>query len=111
MLGLKEITFTNRAPITGDKNYRSELFCGDCWYPRDLSPNAGFMVALNDIFSLIDGKTPQTANSALLNTANISINVHYQTPLLHINGVKIFPFSAKKQSNGNFYWYANVPPN
>jgi hypothetical protein len=44
-------------------------------------------------------------------SADIAIIVDYEIPLIHLTREKIFPLSAKRQSNGNFYWYARSPAN
>ena len=86
---------------------------GDCgkqtmllenWAPHDLSLDDRFTVAINDAFG-----NPAEHESSLA-SAQISILVPYQLPLLRIHRQKRFPLVAKRQSNGRFYWYADAPP-
>jgi hypothetical protein len=85
---------------------------GDCrkqsirieeWVPHDLGLDDRFTVAISDLFG-----NPAEHQSSLVE-AQISILVPYQLPLLHIHCQKRFPLFAKRQSNGNFYWYADAP--
>jgi hypothetical protein len=69
------------------------------WHSSDLGLDDKFTVGLNDIWGKKDN----------LLTADISIVVEYEMPLIPWKREKTFPFTAVKQSNGHFYWYAKAP--
>jgi hypothetical protein len=97
---LKKIEQTTGQPIFGDPDYGSDLVPA-LWHARNLGPDNKFAIALNDVteFSTLE-----------LKAADIAIVVDYQLPIVHIKRRAIFPFYAKRQTNGNFYWYPDAPP-
>jgi hypothetical protein len=72
------------------------------WGPQDLASDHSFTVAPNDLFVL--GRN----NLAF---AQVEIVVNYEYPVIHWKMQERFPFYAKKQSNGRFYWYSGHLPN
>ena len=87
--------------ITGSPDFKSR-FRRTQWYPQTLGLDDHFTFAINDLLGAY--KEP-------LISADLAIVVKYYTPIFPIAGEKIFPIYARKQSNGNFYWYARAPPN
>jgi hypothetical protein len=96
------LTFTNGTTFRGGQaNYGTQIrFAG--WKPHDLGLDDKFTFALNDMLSL---------GATQIVSADIAIVVNYEIPYIHWKRKKIFPLFAEKQSNGNFYWYANSLPN
>jgi hypothetical protein len=71
------------------------------WQPQDLGMDKSFTYAMNDIFML--GKNR-------LDSAEIEIVVSYEIPIIHLRRQERFPWYARKQTNGNFYWYSGQMP-
>jgi hypothetical protein len=85
---------------------------GDCqkqtiyiseWIPHDLGLDESFTFSLNQFL----GSIP--SHGASLVSARIGIVVRYQLPWIRIHREKRFSLFAKRQSNGNFYWYSGTP--
>ncbi len=72
------------------------------WGGQDLGLDDKFTFALNDAWTF-----PRDQ----LTAADIAIVIIYRVPIVHWKREKIFPMSARRQSNGNFYWYASARPN
>ena len=81
---------------------------GDChkqtiyireWHPHDLGLDESFTFSLNQFL----GSQPT------LVSAQIAIVVQYRLPWIHLNREKRSPLFAKRQTNGNFYWYYGSP--
>jgi hypothetical protein len=87
--------------FVGADHFSSKIFRTD-WQRPDLGLDDGFTIALNDVF---------TASKQRLVSADIAVVIDYEIPLIHWNCEKIFPLYARRQSNGNFYWYKNPPRN
>ncbi|HWA95472.1 MAG TPA: hypothetical protein VG844_12795 [Terracidiphilus sp.] len=85
--------------IVGAPNYGSRI-TGEDLGPRDLGLDDRFTFALNDINKI----------NGALKSADIAVVVQYEFPIIHFKSSKIFPYFARKQSNGNFYWYPEPPP-
>jgi hypothetical protein len=85
-------------PDSGNFSYNSGFTRID-WPLRDLGLDDKFMFALNDLL-----EEPRGA----LNFADIAIRIDYEIPIIHWKKQKLFPFFARKQTNGNFYWYSNT---
>jgi hypothetical protein len=85
------------ATLLGDCN--KQAFHRDIWSAHDLGLDDHFTVALNDFF---------TGNRTSLVSAQIATVVQYELPLIHLHREKRFPLFAKRQSNGNFYWYSDT---
>lgn len=75
----------------------------DTLVPHDLGLDDRFTFSISDFFG-----NPVEHQSGL-ESAKISIVVPYRLPLLYFERQKRFPLFAKRQSNGNFYWYADAP--
>lgn len=93
---------TGEISFTGGANYKTRFIGGDIHY---LGLDDRYTFALNDL-GIINGalqKFPMVR-------ADIGIVVSYEIPFLHVRREKLFPEVARKQSNGNFYWYAVSPP-
>jgi hypothetical protein len=100
--GLKKTTFGNPAMPTVFQNDGSKVYPkldNAKWHPADLGLDDKFTFGLNDIW----GKP-----SALL-SADMAIVIEYQIPIIHWRREKTFPFTAERQTNGHFYWYAKAP--
>lgn len=72
------------------------------WGTHDLGVDDRFTFALNDSISV---------SKEVFGDADIAIILTYEIPLIHWKREKVFPFITKKQTNGNFYWYAEPPRN
>jgi hypothetical protein len=68
------------------------------WRSHYLNVDDRFTIALNEIT-----EWPREH----LGKADIAIVIDYEIPIIHLPREKIFPIYARKQSNGNFYWYSN----
>lgn len=69
------------------------------WHASSLDPDKNFTFALDEIWG----------NQPNLRSADVAVIVQYQVPLVHWKREKTFPYSAIKQTNGRFYWYATAP--
>lgn len=97
--GLGKITFGNpNRPTTyeGSENYVA--LGAKEWHPYDLGLDDKFAVALNDVWPV---------RSDLL-SADLAIIVDYRIPIIRWKRSKTFPYRAKRQTNGHFYWYPNA---
>jgi hypothetical protein len=70
----------------------------ESWGIHDLGPDEHFSFPLNEAI---------TVPVEVLGGADIAIIVTYETPLLHLPMEKVFPYVAKRQTNGKFYWYSD----
>ena len=91
------MTFGNPSKPTTIESDNSEwqMLANANWKPVDLGYDDKFAFGLNELM----GK--QTT----LLTADVSIAIKYELPLIRWKRVKIFPMQAVRQTNGNFYWY------
>ncbi|RSL15560.1 hypothetical protein EDE15_1051 [Edaphobacter aggregans] len=69
------------------------------WHPRDLGTDEKFEVALNEVW-------PDQLGPLL--SAELAIMVEYRIPIIHWRRFKSFPYKAKRQTNGHFYWYSDA---
>lgn len=100
--GLKKMTFGNpAAPRTIESSSKNSYvgLASSLWRPSDLGIDDKFTFGLNEIW----GKQPNLLN------ADIAILVKYEIPIIHLKREKIFPLTAVKQTNGQFYWYPSEP--
>lgn len=67
------------------------------WAPHDLGIDDRFTVTLND-----------PLNISSVTSAEVAVVVTYELPGIHIRRKKLFPMFAKRQTNGNFYWYSDT---
>ena len=81
--------------IKGD-DFRSVLH-RDSWVCPYLTMDDRLTVALNDVLTVPEHR---------LRSANIAIIVNYRIPIINLKFSKLFPIYAKRQSNGQFYWYS-----
>ncbi len=88
-------------PVTLLGDIGTQHFRSLHWSPQNIGPDERFTESLNDVFS--------TNRYSLLN-AEIAIVVEYDLPIIHLHREKRFPFFAKRQRNGAFYWYAETLP-
>jgi hypothetical protein len=86
--------------LRGVPNYGSIIHQQN-WVPRELGLDDRFMLAL-DQFMNFPTKT--------LGSADIAIVIDYEIPIIHIKRRKRYPYFARKQPSGNFFWYADAPP-
>lgn len=70
-------------------------------HPQNLESDNPISFPLNEVL---------VADKGSLTGADIGILIEYQIPIIHWERYKLFPVALKKQSNGNFYWYAKAPP-
>jgi hypothetical protein len=89
----------------GDPNFGTRL-TSDQMKGHNLGVDDRFTFALNDLVF-----PPFQLPSKDLAEADIAIVIQYRIPILRIKQEKIFPFIVRRQSNGNFYWYAESPAN
>jgi hypothetical protein len=85
--------------------YRSRICNMSIPHP-DLGLDDKFTFALNEVF--------ETSKANLQGTdiaADIAVVVDYEIPLIHWHHEKIVPYTLKKQTNGNFYWYGGSRAN
>jgi hypothetical protein len=100
--GLKKMTFGNPATPTvfqsdGSKVYPK--FDNAKWHSSDLGLDDKFTFGLNDIWGKPSGFL----------SADMAIVIEYRIPIIHWKREKVFPFTAERQTNGHFYWYAKAP--
>lgn len=102
-VSFRDITFLTPQgkPLTLHGDMEHQKIRWKTWSPHDLGIDDRFTLALNDFF----GGTRQS-----LVSAQIAIVVDYELPLIRFHQEKRFPVFAKRQSNGNFYWYADTFP-
>ena len=102
LIAVREIRGNGSVPFVdfvGRSDYSSQV--GNTqWFPHALWPDDRFTVALNDVYSTTRER---------LGKADMGIVVHYELPIIHVGLQKIFPLHIVKQSNGNFYWFADAP--
>jgi hypothetical protein len=82
-------TYSSRTP----KFRRSE------WPIRNLGLDDKFTFALNEVLG---------TNRGQLESAAIAVVVDYKTPITYWKMEKIFPYVARRQTNGEFYWYSTT---
>jgi hypothetical protein len=103
-LAIRKIIAGN-IPIEGESNYGSQMFT-TAWRGHSLGLDNQFTFALNDLQIY-----PFQADLKNFSEADIAIVVTYQLPYIGLKEEKIFPFIARRQTNGDFYWYAASVPN
>jgi hypothetical protein len=102
-LAVGNITFSaNGHPVTLLGDIDKQTWNMTSWPAHNLGLDDRFTVALNDMFG---------GNRNSLLSAQVAIVVQYKLPWIHIHREKRFPLFAKRQSNGNFYWYSDTLPN
>jgi hypothetical protein len=79
----------------------SARLVNSAWPHGDMAIDDKLTFSLNDL--------TRVANGNQLTEAEIAIIVVYDLPLIHWKREKVYPFFAKRQSNGNFYWYSSLP--
>jgi hypothetical protein len=89
-------------PVTLLGNGSKQAFNVKNWPSRDLGLDEALTVALNDVF---------IGNRQSLISAQITVTVKYEIPVIHFQREKRFPLVAKRQTNNDFYWYRDTPPN
>lgn len=87
--------------LRGADGFKSRSF-NPQWGKPNMSLDDRFSFPLNAFW---------TASRTALISADIAVIVDYELPLIHWKREKVFPLRAKRQSNGNFYWYSYVPQN
>jgi hypothetical protein len=101
--GLGQMTFGNPAMpshLQRDESMKGyPLFESTKWHPSDLGLDDKFTVGLNDVW----GKQPY------LLSGDMTIVIQYRIPIIRWKREKTFLFTAEKQTNGHFYWYAKAP--
>lgn len=104
LIAMRDISLVNASGHTvsllGSKDFGSQ-FRRLQWKQRDLGLDDRFTVPLNDVI---------TGSSLSLLGADIAVIVVYKLPVVFMTRRKVFPIYARRQSNGNFYWYADVAP-
>lgn len=93
-------------PIESERPYAAEIQ-HDNWTSRDIGMDEKVSFSLNDSPNIL----PFMARRDDLYSAKLAIIVHYELPVIHLRQTKWFYFFAKKQTNGNFYWYSDANPN
>ena len=101
-LGLRRMAFGNPAAPTIIQGPSQKAYVGIenvVWHPSDLGIDEKFAFGMNEIWG----------SQTHLLTADIAILVKYEIPFIHWKREKIFPLTAVKQTNGQFYWYPSEP--
>jgi hypothetical protein len=96
-IALQRISIRNGGLVQGAPNYKTRLQFVE-WTSHDLSLDDRFTFALNDIYRIC----PQRVDAA-----DIAVVVNYEVPLIHWKVERIYPLFARRQTNGQVYWYAN----
>jgi hypothetical protein len=78
---------------------------GHDWPQRDMGIDEKVTFALNDL-----PLPPFYADQKELIDAKIAVVVNYKLPIVHVKLQKRFYFFARRQTNGNFYWYSDSNP-
>src|ERR1039457_1044957 len=99
-IALSAIHLANGHSFASGSEYAGVLV-PDSATPQHLESDQQFSFPLNDVF---------TADKASLADADIGVLVTYWIPIVHWKRQRLFPMAARRQSNGNFYWYAKAPP-
>ena len=89
----------NRKTLLGDMSIQH--FRSTHWGFHYLGLDDRFTISLNDVFA---------ANKQTLIESEIAVVVEYDLPIIHLRREKRFPFFAKRQRKGTFYWYAETMP-
>ena len=91
-----------RLTFKGGPNFGTRMTRQD-WGKQNLGLDDKFTFAFNDIWS---------PPKSILISAHMAVVVEYKIPFIpKWEREKTFPLSTKRQSNGNFYWFAHAPPN
>ena len=69
---------------------------------HDLGLDDRFAFALNEMW----GASERDKLIGTDTVADLAIIVEYDIPIIHWRREKIFPLILRRQTNGNFYWYA-----
>ena len=103
-IGVKTIAATigghPNVTIHGDSSYGSHVIDSQTIPPRDLGLDDRFSFSLNQF-----GESPTYD----FKFADIAIVVEFEIPLVHIKRKRIYPLYTQRESNGNFYWFADSP--
>jgi hypothetical protein len=100
-LAINQITVLVGGGIKGSPGYGGALLPAD---------GQNQSLAMDDRLSFPISDTIRSDKNNLA-SADIAILVGYRLPLIHIERDKLFPMEARRQPNGNFYWYAKAPQN
>jgi hypothetical protein len=69
------------------------------YWTNNLGIDQKITIAVNEFLQI---KAP-------MDFAHIAVLVDYEIPIIHVKRDKVFPISAKRQTNGKLYWYS-MPP-
>jgi hypothetical protein len=93
-------------PITAQATTPYKAVFGHNWPSRHMGMDDKTTFALNDLPMEFFNPEPEG-----LVSAQIAVVVNYELPIVPIEREKRFYLVARKQSNGNFYWYYDSNPN
>ena len=106
-IALDDIGFlnSNGRPIHLKAEQPYQTVLAHNWAVRDMGTDEQMTFAMNDLPIIAF-----SVNKKNLIDARIAVLVNYRLPIVHIAMRKPFYFFAKRQTNGNFYWYHDSTP-
>jgi hypothetical protein len=103
-VALRRIENVDHGRVYGSEHFGARLFTRS-WGNHNLGLDDKFTFAFNDLAGF-----PFFYAQDRLRAADVAVIVQYRVPLIRMRREKIFPFVARQQTNGNFYWYGEPLP-